>query len=79
MNFTRLEALEARLNPRPEVVVVLYREAGEEDSPLTEQESELYRLLLEEALASAPDARGVTLFLDPSNPHWKAWEASEGL
>lgn len=78
MNRNRLEALEARLNPRPEVVVVLFRGA-EEDQSITREEAELYHQLLEEATASAPDARGYALFLDPSNPSWVAWEAFEGL
>lgn len=79
MNRARLEALEARINPTPRVVVVIYRGAEQEDQPMTPEERALYHQLLREALENAPDARGYSLFLDPSNPRWVVWEQPEGL
>lgn len=74
---SRLSELESRLDPHPHAVAVVYRHevAEAEDAPttLTDEESELCRTLLAEALEAAPYAQGYTLYLS-EHPHWKMWE-----
>lgn len=75
---SRLSEAEARLNPHPRVVTVVYRPepvAEGEDTPddLTAEEIALRDRLLAEALEAEPHANGYSLFLDPDDPRWVAW------